>query len=62
MEEGKMADVAWEMVLEPGESTGVYTHEHDYLIHVIEGSTLTAADENGAGAVNFDFETAPTTT
>ena len=34
----------WEMVLEPGESTGVHTHEHSYIIQVLEGSTLEATD------------------
>lgn len=39
--------IVWELSLEPGESTGVHTHEHDYLVHVIEGSTLHATDGNG---------------
>jgi hypothetical protein len=58
-EEASMAEIAtskifenekislWEMVLEPGESTGVHTHSRDYVFHVIEGSTLELAD--GAG-------------
>lgn len=46
----------WEMVLEPGESTGVHTHEHSYIIQVLEGSTLEAtdADGNSAGSVELN--------
>ena len=40
----------WEMVLEPGESTGVHTHEHSYIIQVLEGSTLEATDADGNSA------------
>ncbi|MGE0669232.1 MAG: hypothetical protein AB7O49_21990 [Sphingomonadales bacterium] len=40
--------VVWELVLEPGESTGVHRHELDYVVHVIEGSTLLATDGDGA--------------
>ena len=32
--------IVWEMVLEPGESTGVHTHQRDYFFHVLEGSTV----------------------
>jgi len=39
--------IVWELVLEPGESTGVHTHEYDYMVHVIEGATLRASDGNG---------------
>jgi beta-alanine degradation protein BauB len=39
--------IVWELVLEPGESTGVHTHEHDYMVHVIEGATLRACDGDG---------------
>jgi beta-alanine degradation protein BauB len=37
----------WEMVLEPGESTGIHTHPHDYVFYVIEGSTSEITDKNG---------------
>jgi hypothetical protein len=37
----------WEMVLEPGESTGVHTHSHDYVFYVIEGSTAEVLAEDG---------------
>ena len=37
----------WEMVLEPGESTGVHTHLHDFVVYVLEGSTGEATDKDG---------------
>ena len=39
--------IIWELVLEPGESTGVHTHSNDYLIYTIEGSTIEATDKDG---------------
>lgn len=39
--------IVWDLVLEPGESTGVHTHEYSYIVHVIEGSTLRATDGEG---------------
>ena len=39
--------VVWELLLEPGESTGVHDHEHSYIVHVIEGSVLRATDAAG---------------
>ena len=39
--------VVWEMVLEPGESSGLHTHSHSYLFHVLEGSTGEVTDKNG---------------
>ena len=45
----------WEMVLEPGESTGVHTHTRDYVFYVIEGSTgeLTDRDGNHLGTLEL---------
>lgn len=37
----------WEMVLEPGESSGVHTHENTYFFQVIEGSTLKTLGADG---------------
>ena len=45
----------WEMVLEPGESTGVHTHEHSYIIQVLEGSTLEATDADGNSAGSLEL-------
>ena len=39
--------IVWELTLEPGESTGVHTHELDYIVHVVEGATLRATDGDG---------------
>lgn len=31
----------WEMVLEPGESSPLHHHEHDYIVVVVEGDRVT---------------------
>lgn len=49
--------IVWEMLLEPGERTGVHTHEHGYIIQVIEGSTLRATDENDENPIDLDLAT-----
>ena len=49
--------IGWEMVLEPGESTGLHSHEHDYIIQVIEGSTLCATDQDGGNPTDIEFPT-----
>ncbi len=49
--------IVWEMVLEPGESTGLHTHEHDYIIQVIDGSTLCATDQSGGNPTDIEFLT-----
>jgi beta-alanine degradation protein BauB len=46
----------WEMVLEPGESTGMHTHEHSYVIQVLEGSVIRATDENGQNPVDLHLK------
>ena len=46
----------WEMVLEPGESTGIHTHEHSYIIQVLEGSTLEATDAEGSSAGELELK------
>ena len=48
--------IVWELILEPGESTGVHTHEHDYIVHVIEGTTLHATDGNGENPADVPLE------
>jgi uncharacterized cupin superfamily protein len=45
----------WELVLEPGESSGVHTHSHDYLFYVIEGSTAEVTDEGGKILDTFEL-------
>lgn len=49
--------IVWELVLEPGEDTGVHTHELDYMIHVTEGSTLRATDGDGKHQGDVPLET-----
>src|SRR5439155_8641072 len=46
----------WEMVLEPGESTGVHTHRHDYMFYVIEGSTGEVTDKDGKFLGSLDMK------
>ena len=48
--------VVWEMVLEPGESTGMHTHEHSYIIQALEGAKMEAFDENGENRSEFELE------
>jgi hypothetical protein len=48
--------IVWEFLLAPGERTDVHTHEHDYIIQVIEGSQLRALDANGNNPVDLDFK------
>ena len=52
--------IVWEMVLEPGERTGVHTHKRDYFFQVLEGSTLRTVDENGQSLGDFDFKSGST--
>lgn len=52
--------IVWEFVLEPGESTPVHTHEHDYVWHVLEGSRLETFDESGRPVGAFDSNTGDT--
>lgn len=49
--------IVWEMVLEPGESSGLHTHEHSYIIQVIEGSMLRASGVDGEDYGGIDFKT-----
>ncbi len=50
----------WEMVLEPGESTGVHTHSHDYVFYVIEGSTGELTDKDGNVLGNLELKAGDT--
>lgn len=49
--------IVWEMLLEPGQSTGVHTHTHNYFFQVLEGSTLRTLDASGKSLGDFDFDT-----
>jgi hypothetical protein len=48
--------VLWEMVLEPGESSGLHTHSHSYLFNVIEGSTCEVMDKDGNSCGSLQME------
>lgn len=47
--------IVWEMSLEPGESTGVHTHQHEYFFQVLEGSTLDTISTSGESLGEFEF-------
>ena len=47
--------IVWEMTLEPGEHTGVHTHEHEYFFHVLEGSVIDTLDADGNSVGEFEF-------
>ena len=50
----------WEMVLEPGESTGVHTHLHDYVFFVIDGSTAEVTDKDGKSLAKLEMKAGET--
>ncbi len=52
--------IIWELKLEPGESTGVHRHTHDYFFHVLSGSTLETIDEHGQSLGLFEAKTGKT--
>jgi|ERR1051326_380632 hypothetical protein len=68
LEERSMAEIAtkkifendkftvWEMVLEPGQSSGLHTHHHSYVFYVLEGATCEVMDKEGksCGALTME--------
>ena len=48
------------MVLEPGESSGVHTHHHDFVVYVLEGSTAEATDKDGKVLGRLELATGET--
>jgi hypothetical protein len=48
--------VVWEMVLDPGQSSGLHTHSNSYVFHVLEGSTCEVTDKEGksCGALTME--------
>jgi len=52
--------IVWEMTLEPGESTGLHTHEHEYFFQVVSGSKLETFSREGDSLGEFDFTTGST--
>ena len=59
MEERELGDVAtrlllendrvkiWEMLLEPGESSDLHRHTMDYVLYILEGTTIDADRPDG---------------
>lgn len=45
--------IAWELILDPGESSGIHSHAHDYFFYVIEASELEAFDAEGSSLGKF---------
>jgi beta-alanine degradation protein BauB len=39
--------VVWELLLEPGESSGIHTHHRSFFFHVLEGSEVEVSDARG---------------
>ena len=52
--------VVWESVLEPGESSGMHTHSHDFIIQVIEGAKFSGTYENGEDPFEVEFHSGET--
>ncbi len=58
--------VVWDLDLEPGETVGRHTHERDYVVRILTGSTIEVFDGEGrslgtvrleaGGAVSFRIE------
>jgi len=44
----------WELVMEPGESTPIHTHAHDYVFYILEGATIEVFDAGGAFLYTFE--------
>ena len=37
----------WNLIIDPGEASGLHTHNHNYFYYVVEGSTLEIARADG---------------
>jgi quercetin dioxygenase-like cupin family protein len=44
----------WEFTLQPGETTGLHTHQHDYFFYPIEGGTLEVTRASGITQATLD--------
>jgi len=49
--------ILWEFVLDPGETTPVHTHHHDYVWYVLEGTTLEVFDKDDKYLGKFEAPT-----
>jgi hypothetical protein len=46
----------WELVLEPGQISGLHTHSNSYVFYVLEGATVEVTDKEGksCGALTME--------
>ncbi len=49
--------IVWEFTLEPGETTPVHTHKHDYVFYVLDGAPLEVFDADDQALSPFDAQT-----
>ncbi|MGE4616149.1 MAG: hypothetical protein AAEJ43_03925, partial [Gammaproteobacteria bacterium] len=49
--------IVWEFILEPGETTPVHTHKHDYVFYVLDGAPLEVFDADNQALPSFDAHT-----
>ena len=49
--------IIWEFILEPGETTPVHTHEHDYTFYVLDGAPIEVFDADDQPLPTFDAQT-----
>ena len=49
--------IVWEFLLEPGETTAMHTHKHDYIFYVLDGAPLQVFDVNGKDLGTLDAKT-----
>ena len=49
--------IVWEFVLEPGATTPMHTHEHDYIFYVLDGAPLQVFDVGGKDLGTLDAKT-----
>jgi len=49
--------IVWEFTLEPGETTPVHTHKHDYVFYVLDGAPLEVFDADNQALPSFDAHT-----
>lgn len=49
--------ILWDMVLAPGESTGMHTHHHNYMFYATQGSQIEIQNEQGDIISHIDVKT-----
>ncbi len=46
--------IVWEFVLDPGDTTPLHTHQHDYMFYVLDGAPLDVFDAAGGSLGQLD--------